>query len=297
MVFLMSTLANALDALMTDLQTFQDVSLVRHTWSIHPELPNTHRELLNAIQTLARHPDIQHLTAKHYDIVLYRIYDAILGKTTRLYIPEDTVRRTRDPVDALFRKLGIDQVDTHFQSLATRTFQTFCRGITTFNMPCGDELHATWNTQATEEARDIARNRVSKCYIERLIYDELYKYYLHEQDVRHLVELHKMNRIHAVWFPGTEIRVRIRYEENFYPCECIIEQEHPASMTLTTETYTKRPWFRDDVMCSKTVSVATQMVAYSKTQSFDQETPWTVVKRRATRGGMRGPPAQRLRGI
>lgn len=300
--------------LMARLKDFQDNTMVRHTWNIGTTLSDAHRDLIKHIHKVTRAlpkwtAEEQQAMAKTYDIVLYRVYDVFLGKLTHVYIPEDVMEKTRGPVDALMKKFGIKKAKEYFLYLATRTFLRFAKGITYFRdedpvdkpayhreASCGDrwdpaqiKFQATWNPDADEATRESTRRRVHTCYVERLMYDKLYHYYIHEQDIRHLAELLKVARIHETWYPNTTVDVRVFYQEDFFPYECVIEIRNTETGHTVTEPYTKRPWHREAVFAQKVVRELARETVYSKIQTFDGEMPWEVVSRRASRGGFRLP--------
>ena len=58
---------------------------------------------------------------------------------------------------------------------------------------------------------------VRNCYIERLVYDNIYTNTFYRQDLGHLVELKSMEQMHDSYYKNESIGIKIRYRDEVYP--------------------------------------------------------------------------------
>ena len=120
---------------------------------------------------------------------------------------------------------------------------------------------------------DLSKMLVKKCYIERLIYNEIYGHFLHRQDLGHNAELIRVNYYYNDYFPNETITLKINYDKNYYPYQLIIVTNNP-SQTIT-EIYTKI-WDKEIVMCQLQINKD----FYSKINTFQNESPWEKIKQK-----------------
>jgi hypothetical protein len=144
----------------------------------------------------------------------------------------------------------------------TILFENFIKGITFFSneiettqpiyhrlYSCGpyDNNHRLGNLICTDNLSktELKRRRplIERCYIERLIYNELFiKESLHfpisgtqdnKQDIQHLFRMDLTETDFKTCFPDTSIKVEIDYEDNF-PYKLIIIKTHKNIQTKLT---------------------------------------------------------------
>ena len=86
---------------------------------------------------------------------------------------------------------------------------------------------------------------ISRCYIERLIYDEIFQNELGYQDVSHKLELDEVARHYDEFFPRANLRVKLRFLNNLVPISVdIITTDTFEKYTKTLETTTTSSFAR-----------------------------------------------------
>ena len=121
-------------------------------------------------------------------------------------------------------------------------------------------------------AHNYPTEMVKKCYIERVIYNEFYKYFLHYQNLGHLRELRETEDYYFEYFPNEEINIKINYDNKFYPYQLILTTIKPKE--IITETYTKDS---DQVICEMNINILGKLVYYSKINTFEKNNEWEPV--------------------
>lgn len=195
---------------------------------------------------------------------------------------------------------GIDVINE--RKIVTNTFNEFVRGITYFtNEPAGtihnepvyhrnescsprDQKNITCAAAITDEAK----RKIMKCYIERLIYDELWLQMLSmQQNTAHLEWLMDTKQAFDTCFPETTVYVSLRLV-NRKPDNVAITIEDSSG--TTTELYDKVYFMANEqydtkISCLKIVN--SQVIAV-KTNTCDTENAWTSVLPPTIPGGGRG---------
>ena len=269
--------------------------LLEMHWQNHKDVEKKRKVVLDKIesivQSLQTFDDVYRNTFVHeHDVVLYKLYDVFTGTTAKLYNTHENITIHRSAIDKLFGILKI-KPKSHFSYLPTRVFNQFIKGITYFE----DENPVEspfYHREASCESKAVhidakfskpdSLDSLQKCYIERLIYDKLYSYFLHEQEVRHLKELIVVERYFQQHFQYITIHVNIQYDIDSYPYKCIVTTYDEKNDVLTLETYTKKPWNRPTVMCEKKVVNKGKVAFFSKITSYQQDTHWSSIKTRAS---------------
>jgi hypothetical protein len=108
-----------------------------------------------------------------------------------------------------------------------------------------------------------------------MIYDILYKHYLYGRDLGHLKEMILVQRYYQDYFPDENIVINIEYAQNYYPCKCTITTFKGSSVII--ETYLKKPWNRETVMCEKCIINNGNVKYYSKINEFTKENVWKEI--------------------
>ena len=180
----------------------------------------------------------------------------------------------------------------------TRVFDDFIKGITYFSddittsepvyhrmSSCGrgnDAFRTTYQictqTMDKQKRKDV-KKRIETCYIERMIYDTLYKEcgLDEEQDKGHKHRLEITKNDFKTCFPNTKIDIDIAYDQHL-PVKLVITRTQPGNM-VSTEEYVKSITFDNFygmkvydsyIDCYK----KTKSYAYFKNQSFDHRAEW-----------------------
>lgn len=209
---------------------------------------------------------------------------------------KDLIQLFRSPHDMIFGSMDVKRPGAKFRRLPTKVFTEFIKGITFFagdpvrenpvyhrTSSCGTgELTVADKFRRTrgysEESGYLNREHVKRCYIERLIYNEIFENILYTQDHGHLRELKEMERLYQDLYPTSNLAVKVGHFEG-------TPRIFPTSLRVTDgDMYTED--YRKDansniVRCLKVDNGQT----YHKFQTFDAETPWlpgSHLTRRAT---------------
>jgi hypothetical protein len=116
---------------------------------------------------------------------------------------------------------------------------------------------------------------VKKCYIERLIYNEIYKHFIHEQNFSHVRELKYVSEYYYKYFPNESISVKIKYNKKFYPYKLIVNEIKNEG--FIEEIYTKN-WEYNYVICQLMIKIYNKKYFFSKINSYYQEEFWKPIK-------------------
>lgn len=142
--------------------------------------------------------------------------------------------------DILFRSILRNVKIETDKYVTTRIFNNFIRGITFFNKEkvydtrqpvyhrkgsCSKK--GTPNTkclnQNSKADTKTKANEIRKCFIERLVYDEIWTQIVHSsQDLQHLQWLEDTRKSYISCFPNSSISIDIQYDEYNTPVKCEI---------------------------------------------------------------------------
>jgi hypothetical protein len=199
------------------------------------------------------------------------------------------------------------RVDRRMPSGITRILDAFIRGISYFSyqameaspiyhrlMSCGtgtDAFRAAFQQctpdMATNRREDI-KQRIHTCYLERLIYNEMFKHQTllfplngTEEDNDHLNWLDQTHRDYLSCFPKSDIVVELTFDQ-MWPIRLTIQRKVRGAI-VSTESYTRTltialdggKAYEDAVDCTR----ETAAHAYYKTQRFTHETRWIKTTR------------------
>jgi len=183
---------------------------------------------------------------------------------------------------------GIDIINE--RRVVTRLFNEFIKGITYFgpaaaaagtdpiyhrdgSCPPRDKPNLTCTSLLDPHIKD----RVYTCYIERLIYDELWIQVMgSQQDLAHMEWLQNTHTAFQTCFPHTNVSVSIRMS-NGKPDNVAIILENDSG--TTTDLYEKAYYSVDDRYDTKitAIRVVDSITVAVKTNTFDKENEWTYV--------------------
>jgi hypothetical protein len=140
----------------------------------------------------------------------FRIHSTLVGEFAKSY-NKPLISQMRSSHDAFFGAIGLVRPSLSFSHHVTRLFTDFIKGVTFFanekvnEAPIYHRLSSCGTGQATLSAKfqrplsldsgiqNISRLRL--CFIEREIYNQIYKKILGSQDTKHLLELERTARL------------------------------------------------------------------------------------------------------
>jgi hypothetical protein len=204
-------LEDALSRLMTDCRKIQYLQTI----NIDPTLQSFIKRLQKANETQ-----------------LYYFKEKYQGELQRM---KPIIAKTnRSLHDKIYNKLQISRYTSHVTSL----FEEFIKGITYFE-------HRQGNLICTAELskHEIQRRRplIERCYIERLIYDEIYKYYTFhfptKNDSPNLFCMKLTKEDFESCFPDTQIVVNIDHEDNVPVRATIVRTNNSKHTTMVFRKY------------------------------------------------------------
>jgi len=227
-------------------------------------------------------------------------YDALVKVKKFL----ETDAQTRSIHDRLFTKYLRFSKSARFFDFA-RIFELFIEGITYFKhqpnnanklvyhrlASCGDGTQAFRNTfnrctNITKNRRQV-KARIETCYIERLIYAEIFKKQTlvfpktmtntehdHKQDKGHENWLEQTHEDFKTCFPKTNIRVQVSEYLGKWPTKCTIIREKNGK--ISKEEYVKTVYNREVKTYGRPVDckLFTGIQTKYKVQSFEKEDRW-----------------------
>jgi hypothetical protein len=185
----------------------------------------------------------------------------------------------------------------------TKIFHEFIKGITYLNdqsQPlsepvyhrldaCGsgtDSFRKEYNqctNDMTRKNRNNVKKRIETCYMERLIYDALYKEFSmdDEQNDGHLYRLKLTKEDFTSCFPVTSLNVQVEFDQHL-PIRLIITRSQ-YDKVYSVETYT-RTIIYDSVMQAKVYDDIVEAIKktgngeYFKVQTFTTHGPWRKIQ-------------------
>lgn len=218
---------------------------------------------------------------------LYKIYDTFYNKETKRVIftkKEITKSKFHGAVYRLYSKLcNITEIEAYFRYLPTKLFQNFIKGITHFESDtvydkpsyhrsgsCGkkDSEHLSRFTQNPDDLSKRVqdkKNALTRCYVERKLYNKIYKLILHDQDPAHKLEIENLERMLDLF---THIKV-IPVFKGVIPIRLSILVSLPNGKPLYQEEYRK---FKND----RVIAVRKEGDVYKyKVQTYKKQTEWS----------------------
>lgn len=224
---------------------------------------------------------------------IYKIYDAFYSNDTRkvlLTVQERDDIRTC--IDIFYKRAcGIQNVQEFFHQIPTRLFTSFIKGITHFandtvysrpsyhrSGSCGPKDSSHWSrfeihSTDTKDVVQAKRSSLVRCYIDRLIYNDIYQRVLNEQDTSHRLELETLGRMANSF---VDIRIMLRYEGI-----------HPVRLSVLARLPNGQLWYREDYRKyadGRVLGIRADNIAFRKpaelryrfkVQTYDHESPWS----------------------
>lgn len=205
----------------------------------------------------------------------------------------------RVDMTTLFQKFHIDT-----SSSITKLFNEFIKGITYFhdqvNFMVTNKPVPLYHRTTCCGPREGPIINVERCYVERKLYDEIYKlfvvhfpktmddhdYFEPQQDDGHVQFLNVMKQLYAATFPDVQdISVTINKDVEFHlPLTITITKQYKDGK-ITEDIYAKtykvnklnNQLYENDVKCSRKDTSGGTVKFYEKKQSFEQEITWKEV--------------------
>ena len=227
--------------------------------------------------------------------ILYKLYDTFLGHYASERIHKDNRNHMHKILYSFYNKIGIFKPKIYFNYIPTKVFDNFIKGISYFENENPTEKPA-YHRQAScgssiiesdiKFNSETSKQMVKKCYIERLIYNELYEHFLHQQNISHIRELKRISMFYFTYFPDDNILIKIKYNKFFYPYQLIIKEKKKYGTIL--EVYTK-DWKKEIVICQLMINILNNNLNlknsnnkkfYSKINTFKEEALWKPIKQK-----------------
>ena len=232
---------------------------------------------------------------------LVQIRKLLTGKNRQIYFKKQynaslTMCNTR----IFSNTFRISRINTRFAHLPTEIFTEFRKGITFFQSDitskledppyhrppsCGSADETFINkfkiTESMSQSIINSRKRAVKlCYIERLIYNNIYTYIIDKQNTGHLVELYQLERLFQDYYPDHKLTIDTNIGVNqFAPTFLLIIDSYDNNTFHIEETYQKET--NGNVICKRILfrnhghSSPFEVKKTNKTQSFiTGEVPW-----------------------
>lgn len=206
---------------------------------------------------------------------LFKIHDTLVGKFAKLYIGNTSLMRGVH--DRFFAVFGIKVPRRRFGRLPTQLASEFCKGITYFVNNAGIDAipfyHRENSCGSLNRVNLLNPVFLKNCYLERLVYDQIYMFVFHEQNIEHLHELQTIERMYQDAYPKEQITVNVYFLDELYPNKLVIRTDYFDGSYPCIETYIKSNE-HDFINCSKFHGE----IKHEKSQTFLQESPWILQK-------------------
>jgi hypothetical protein len=217
--------------------------------------------------------DVRNLLEK-YQGWFFRIHDTLVGKIAKLYVDKEDLSRLRKVHDMFFTEfLGIKMPRKRFAFIATKLTTEFCKGITYFANNSGiDQIpfyHRDTSCGPFDKRNMKNKLFVKNCYIERLIYEQIYSNVFMEQDVRHRVELKNVELLYEKMYPDENLYLKVGFSDGIHPDSITIE--YRKDFDNIVDSYTKK--WNQSIVVGKRYDIGNKIL-YTKIQSFESESPW-----------------------
>jgi hypothetical protein len=217
---------------------------------------------------------------------LHYIHENLVGTTIKTY-HKKYINLFRSAHDTIFASLDIKRPVIKFKQLPTLVFTEFLKGITYFKTDIIYEtpIYHRSNSCSTgtltirdkfgrktiysDEAALTNISYIQRCYIERQIYNEIFKSILYKQDVSHLKELETIKRLYDTKVHNNSLTLIVNHYDP--PAYIHPTQLHISYSNTHKEIYIKQP-LSNIVLCEKQENG----VMYHKTQTFEKEMPWLI---------------------
>ena len=215
---------------------------------------------------------------------LYFIHENLVGTTISTH-HKKLISKFRSSHDTIFASLDIKRPIMKFKYLPTMVFTEFLKGITYFKTDniyetpiyhransCGTGTLTIKDKfgRKTGYSNDDAMTNIiyiRRCYIERQIYNDIFKAILYKQDIAHLKELEMIKRLYDSKVPNSQLTVTVSHYEapsHLHPTKLFIIYD-----TNHSELYLKTQ-LSSIIRCEKTENGK----VFHKIQTFEKEMPW-----------------------
>jgi hypothetical protein len=290
-------------------------NLIKATWrDIHLHRLTDQETFVTALEvcTLRLQQEWRNATPQVYNAFveshlseLVQIRKLLTGKNRHMYFDRSyNTRLTACNTQIFSNTFRISRINARFSRLPTAIFAEFVKGITFFQsdvtptletpayhrpLSCGSgDLTFREKFVIDASMSDIVVNRRKRalrtCYIERMVYNNIYEYVLDKQDTGHRVELQQLERLYQDYYPGHKLTVDTNIGiGQLTPTFLIILDSYDDNKFHVEETYEK---LADEVLCTRKLlrnsgrSSPFEVKKETKTQSFALEVPWSSTARR-----------------
>ena len=237
---------------------------------------------------------------------LVQIRKLLTGKNRQMYFDRRYhARLTTCNTQIFSNAFRIAHINARFSHLPTVIFAEFVKGVTFFQsditsalesppyhrpLSCGtanltflQKFEITGSMSATKI--NHCKRALRTCYIERMIYDNIYEYVLDKQNIGHHVELLQLERLYQDYYPDHKLTVDTNIGiGQLDPTFLMIIDSYDDSKFHVEETYEKQA--NGEVYCIRKLlrnigrSTPFEVKKESKTQSYANEVPWSSRGRR-----------------
>lgn len=252
---------------------------------------NVKNAIDNFQKSLIQNADVAEGFLSCYSCKLLAIY--LLFNTT---LRGDSLRQD---IIQLFKQFNIDT-----SSNITKLFNEFIKGITYFhdqvNFMVTNKPVPLYHRTTCCGPREGPIVNIERCYIERQLYDEIYKlfvvhfpksmddhdYYEPHQDNGHVQFLKVMKQLYASTFPDVDdIKVKLNKDVEFHlPISITITKKYKNGK-FTKDVYTKiykmnklnNQLYENEIECLRNDTSSGVIKRFKKKQSFEKEIAWKEV--------------------
>lgn len=255
-------------------------------------------EFIASLKTLAilikKHKNIDHDVFIKQNLEKFKYLKNTLVGDDRVffnkYYDSDVQNKLTNYYNKIIIPINYNTIITKKEKFITKTFTHFISGITFFknenqelrwpvyhrDKSCGtNRLTSDYKFKKTLFGPN-PNKIIEKCYIERTIYDILYKHIIGVQDFGHMVEYKVVSNFYQNSFPHY-IDINLDYESDIYPTRLTIKVKSSSTNRLIERyEYIKRldnnKNYIDNVVCFK-IDYESK-IEYKKEQTYDDKKKW-----------------------
>jgi len=205
-------------------------------------------------------------------------------------LEQDVKKSLMAVYNVIYSTLKYKQYWENKERLASKTFTEFCKGVTYFKSefqptrwPMYHRNASCGSGRLTSDSRFVrtlygpdSSKYVTRCLLERRIYDLIYTHIVGMQDIGHKYELEKVQRIYEKYHPEEAIKIGHIDFEGMLPIRVQVDV-YIANTIVSSEIYEKTSYnineYMDDVYCYKKDLV--KQTCYEKVQTFDNAKEWS----------------------
>jgi hypothetical protein len=206
------------------------------------------------------------------------------------YYNTELSKRLKKVYNIIVNRLNYNNIIGNKETYVTKIFTEFLAGITYFkkelqelrwpiyhrDASCGSKRRQTIYTFRKTLFGPNMGHKLERCYIERMVYDQIYRYIVGIQDFGHRFELQTLERFYLEYFPNKYMKIEVKFIGEI-PNKLIISYLDSVSNRIIEKYEYKRTIidnnYDNTIICYKKILEK----EYMKEQTFELESEWKAI--------------------